>query len=240
MRLLIDGYNLLHACGLFGRGSGPGGLHRSRMALLDFLADALPAVEAAQTIVVFDAAEAPKHLPNRFTHRGLHVWFSRGYPAADDLLEELIQRETAPRRLVVVSSDHRVQRAAQRRRATPIDSEPWYMGLVAARRRRAANGSPVAEELSPHVERPGSLSPEEVERWLRELGIDATEMSLDDDLTPEKKPKPPATAPPLPEAQRDERKHMRNQTTRTDHDHWDDLYEQIFPPGYAEDLEEAE
>ena len=30
MSLLIDGYNLLHAAGIMGRGAGPGGLQRSR------------------------------------------------------------------------------------------------------------------------------------------------------------------------------------------------------------------
>ena len=41
MALIIDGYNLLHASGILGRGIGPGGLERSRSALLNFLAESL-------------------------------------------------------------------------------------------------------------------------------------------------------------------------------------------------------
>ncbi len=41
MALLIDGYNLMHVAGIVGRGVGPGGLERSRLALLNFLAESL-------------------------------------------------------------------------------------------------------------------------------------------------------------------------------------------------------
>ena len=56
MSLLIDGYNLIHAAGLVGQGRGPGGLERSRLALLNFLAQSLAAADLARTTVVFDAA----------------------------------------------------------------------------------------------------------------------------------------------------------------------------------------
>ena len=41
MSLIIDAYNLLHASGILGKGIGPGGLERSRNALLNFLANTL-------------------------------------------------------------------------------------------------------------------------------------------------------------------------------------------------------
>ena len=63
MSLLIDGYNLLHASGILGGGLGPGGLERSRLALLNFVAEAVDAKELAHTTVVFDAAGAPPGLP---------------------------------------------------------------------------------------------------------------------------------------------------------------------------------
>jgi hypothetical protein len=37
----------------------------------------------------------------------------------------LIRKHSSPRALTVVSSDHRLHRAARRRRATPIDSDRW-------------------------------------------------------------------------------------------------------------------
>ena len=52
--IIIDGYNLLHASGVFGDARGPLGFEQSRRALLDHLSELLGA-EAEQTIVVFDA-----------------------------------------------------------------------------------------------------------------------------------------------------------------------------------------
>lgn len=128
MRLLIDGYNFLAASGVFASGSPT--LAASRRALLDFLAGALSPEDAAATTIVFDAAEAPPGLPRQFTHRGLLVRFADRGQEADEVLEELIRQESAPRRLTVVSSDHRVQRAARRRKARAVDSELFRLELA--------------------------------------------------------------------------------------------------------------
>ena len=48
MTLIIDGYNLLHASGVFGAERGPRGFEQSRLALLDLLAGLL-GDEAAKT-----------------------------------------------------------------------------------------------------------------------------------------------------------------------------------------------
>ena len=104
MSLLIDGYNLLNSVGIVGRGAGASSLERSRMALLNFLAESLDPEEVPRTTVVFDAARAPPGLPKVVEHRGLTVRFARGYEDADALIEELIRAETAPRKLTVVSS----------------------------------------------------------------------------------------------------------------------------------------
>ena len=41
--IIIDGYNLLHASGVFGNSRGPLGLEQSRRALLDHLSELLGA-----------------------------------------------------------------------------------------------------------------------------------------------------------------------------------------------------
>lgn len=163
MTLLIDGYNLLYASGIFGDVRGRLGGESSRQALLDFLVESLPAVVVARTTVVFDAAEAPPGLPRQLTHRGLNVRFAPRNSEADALLEEIIEATPDPRRLTVVSSDHRVQRAARRRNATSIDSEIWYADTLRARRDALAP----REESKPD----GVLSPSEVNEWLREFGL---------------------------------------------------------------------
>ena len=137
MKLLIDGYNLLQAAGQFGSAAGFGTLESARMALLDYLVSTLPAADAKRTLVVFDAAAAPPGLPATIDHEGITVRFSRRKGTADDLIEELLESVADPRHLTVVSSDHRIQRAARRRRATPVDSEVWLREL----RQRGTSGA---------------------------------------------------------------------------------------------------
>jgi predicted RNA-binding protein with PIN domain len=132
--LLIDGYNLLYSTDIFAPATEPATLARSRTALLDFLAEALPPKTIARTTVVFDAVSAPPGLTREMTHRGLAVRFARRGGTADELLEELIGAEPDPRNLLVVSSDHRVQRAARQCGAQFSDSEPWYRQLATAAR----------------------------------------------------------------------------------------------------------
>jgi len=161
MTLIIDGYNLLHASGVFGNERGPRGFEQSRLKLLDLLADLL-GDEASKTTVVFDAANAPDGLPGRYLHRGLKVLFAREYPDADSLIEELVEADSSPGGLVVVSSDRRIAAAVRRRRGTAIESDRWLAEARAthARRGRPADGKP-----------PEPRSPSEVAAWLREFGI---------------------------------------------------------------------
>jgi uncharacterized protein len=145
MATLIDGYNLLHATGMLGRNVGPGTLERARNALLGFLAGSLPASERADTTVVFDAKNGPPGLPHELHQHGVRVLYAVGYPDADGLMKELIRADSSPRRLVVVSSDHQIQRAAARRRATTIDSDRWY-AQVCRRRKTREFAEPVAAD----------------------------------------------------------------------------------------------
>ena len=60
---LIDGYNLIYAVGVGGQVRRRGDLERTRTALIQLLAESLPADEAARTVVVFDAAKPPPGAP---------------------------------------------------------------------------------------------------------------------------------------------------------------------------------
>jgi len=162
MPLLIDGYNLVYCAGIPGRGFGIGQLERSRLGLLRFLVESLGPEELAQTTVVFDARGAPPGLPRSFLYHGLTVRFAAGHESADAMLEELIEADAAPRALTVVSSDHRVQRAARRRRARAVDSEAWHAELA---RRRAPQPPP-----TPQPKPVPPLPAEDVARWLEQFG----------------------------------------------------------------------
>jgi uncharacterized protein len=162
--LIIDGYNLLHASGVIGRGVGPGGLARSRQALLAVLSASLESDQRACTTVVFDSGAAGRGLPHDQQWHDMAIRFAAQHASADAMIEELIQANTAPRRLVVVSSDHRLQRAARRRRAQAIDSDRWFAELLATRRRRQSAAMP-AEVAKPFEQ----LTPAEVEYWLAQF-----------------------------------------------------------------------
>jgi predicted RNA-binding protein with PIN domain len=163
MSLIIDGYNLLHAIGLAAKAGGPGGLERARTAMLNFLAASLEREQLKHAVVAFDAAHAPRGLPSEAEHRGLSVRFAARHETADELIEELIRIDSAPRKLTVVSSDHRLQQAARRRRATAIDSEAWYEQLLQARHRR--------QQAKPQPSEGQSLASrgQDIEYWLREF-----------------------------------------------------------------------
>lgn len=172
MRLIIDGYNLLHASGILPRGRGPATLERARAALLNFLAESLEPDSLARTVVVFDAEQAPPGLPHQQTFRGLRVLFAARVESADELIEQLIGECAAPRRLTVVSSDHRIQRAARRRRARAIDSDRWISELARLRRERS-QAAPPPPTVS---ENPATNS--EVEYWVKEFS-DGNSMSAE-------------------------------------------------------------
>ena len=166
MQLIIDGYNLLNAAGILPRGVGPGSLERSRAALLNFLAESLKDRERPNTTVVFDAGEdAPRGLPRELDYRGITVHFASHHDDADALIEELIQADTAPRRLTVVSSDHRLQRAARRRRARAVDSDRWYAEIINQRR---SDRSPPKIPAKPQP----PMTEADVEFWLDKFTVD--------------------------------------------------------------------
>lgn len=160
MPLLIDGYNLLHVSGVFGRGTALTELHRSREALLAFLAASLTTAECSTTTIVFDAAGAPPGLPQSYKYGGMQVEFARDPGNADELLERLIIAHDSPRKLVVVSADHRVQRAAKRRRARAVDSDRWWAELCSDRRQRGA------ELPTPPAKPTGNPCSFEVDYWV--------------------------------------------------------------------------
>jgi hypothetical protein len=170
----------------------------------------LDAAELAATTVVFDARGAPPGLPRVLDHHGLAVRFAVRYESADTLIEELIQADSTPRRLTVVSSDHRIQRAARRRKAKAVDSDVWYAELVRCRAGREAqlpadpdsrgggpeNRSAPRESRSGVRENSGTparpsppLVADEVARWLEAFGGEA----IVEKLIEEEGARPPST-----------------------------------------------
>lgn len=164
--LILDGYNVMHAAGLVRFRNGPGQLQAAREVLLHYLAEALTTVEVQRTKVVFDAQNAPRGLPRTYKVKGLAVQFAEPGGDADSVIEELIRDHSAPRQVRVVSSDHRIQKAAKRRRCRFVDSEEWLRRLENRKTKRERKPLSVEEA----VKFGGKLAPEEVDRWMNEFG----------------------------------------------------------------------
>jgi predicted RNA-binding protein with PIN domain len=223
-RLLIDGYNLLFASDVFASTAGPPTLQRTRDALLQFLAGSLDKRLLARTVVVFDATYAPPGLPHDLTIAGLKVMFSRGGQDADALLEDLIAAERAPRQLLVVSSDHRVQRAARQRGAKFADSEQWLRELHS--RQRPTESAPSKPEGPSH-------NSAELQKWLQEFGdVDSRRLETVDPL-PHAASLPPPAADSPPRKAKSGKKKAEN---RASDDEKPQTRWNPFPPGYGEDL----
>lgn len=126
MDVLIDGYNLIFQLGWQGRRSGSNALEASRNRLVSELTHRLDEEARAKVTIVFDSRERPiKAVSNDLKINGMRVLFASGYDDADALIEELIRQHPHPKTLTVVSSDHRIHRAAERRNAKPFDSDVW-------------------------------------------------------------------------------------------------------------------
>lgn len=150
MPTIIDGYNLLRTCGFVGARVGPGTLERARGMLLGFLAQVFPPDQRDSVTVVFDSALRLPDLPDYFVQNDIHVYFATGHRDADELIIGMLQRHSAPKSLMIVSSDHQIQRAAQRRKARFCDSDRWYEGMIAANRsnpRVVATAAEIALEI---------------------------------------------------------------------------------------------
>ncbi|MEQ8318511.1 MAG: NYN domain-containing protein [Phycisphaerales bacterium] len=76
------------------------------------------------------APEATNTAPSGKEVAGLDVVYAGANQEADDVIELLLARDTAPRRLLVVSTDRRLIRAARRRRAQSITSEAFLRHLA--------------------------------------------------------------------------------------------------------------
>ena len=166
IRLLIDGYNLLHALGMQPRRASPRGLEKARRRMVRELRSRLSADELRHTVIIFDASRpVPSEETDSGGDEGPAVHFSSNYPDADEMIIDLIAKHSAPRKLTVVSSDHRIQQAAARRRARVCDSEPWFDSLE--EQHETSADAPLARPVTGD-----HLGTDDIQEWLDEFRVE--------------------------------------------------------------------
>jgi uncharacterized protein len=159
--LIIDGYNVLHSCGLI-RGKQ---IAEARARLLEHLRRNLDEPDRKRTTVVFDS-----NLP-RETHSetvaDVLVEFASDHPSADERIIQLIRKHSAPKQLLVISSDHEIQRAARSRGAKGVDSEVWFEKLVSGSPGESGRIGTKDPALAKPQNKP---SAEEIRHWASLMG----------------------------------------------------------------------
>lgn len=170
--LIIDGYNLLYAAGMGRVSYGPRDLERCRRRLLNFLADKLTAAEQARATVIFDARHPPPNAPHLQMHGELRVFFATPHGDADLFIEDLIAAHSAPKQVTLVSSDHRLQTVARRRKSKHIDSDEFFDEL---NRRRPRADTPSSRPIrEADHKQTGGMADAELAHWLNVFGGIAT------------------------------------------------------------------
>ncbi|MFN9850381.1 MAG: NYN domain-containing protein [Planctomycetota bacterium] len=168
-RLLVDGYNLM-----FGQGwdalvnRNHPGLQRGRETLALNLAERIPAELRPMVWIGFDALDAPAHLPSSTRLRDMQVFFSRQWASADEMLQQILVAHPSPRSVVVLSSDHAVQRKASARGAVWFDQDHWQEAIDAAFE-SATTKEPLVDPIEGVRDR--FVSDEERNDWMKRFGF---------------------------------------------------------------------
>ena len=156
---LIDGNNLMHA-------AAEPGPELARDALCELLAVLVASGQRVR--VVFDGAPPNAQTETRIAKTGVQAEYSLGR-SADELILKHIARDSAPRRLTVVSNDREIRKAAHRRRCIVVTSEDFARKLVRlSARQRFGAPSAASEPKEKHL----GPTREQAQKWLREFGID--------------------------------------------------------------------
>ena len=111
---------------------------------------------------------------------------------ADSAIERLIERDSAPKRLLVVSSDRRILKAARKRRCAAMPSEAFLAHLAQDHARPGRSAAYPAFALDV------PLDPLEIKRWRDEMNLDSVDLppARDRNRKPARETPPPSGPPP--------------------------------------------
>jgi predicted RNA-binding protein with PIN domain len=156
--LLIDGYNLLHSV----RSLLDQSAEITDDQLCRVIGEYLYRTKGKGSIIFDGTGPKDKSVFNNLFN--LEVVFSGPNREADDVIEKLIQQNTAPRNLSVISSDRRIKQAAEKRKATPVDCVDFWMKVLKQIEKKQKQQAEPQEKFI-------GLTNAETEYWLREFGF---------------------------------------------------------------------
>jgi len=112
--------------------------------------------------LVFDGTgPRDKHPYDNFSN--LEVFFSNIGSDADSIIEDKIKADTSPKRLIIVSSDRRLRKAAHQRKAASVKSDEFWVFLNKELNKKRPKKEPSGKRQG--------LSESETKKWLEIFGI---------------------------------------------------------------------
>ena len=158
MPLVIDGYNLLWSVQKTGKGS-----ESFTDVQLCHILDKYLKLIGDSGLIVFDGI-GPPDKRGFDSVRGLEIYFVGKNTDADSYIEEKIRQNSAPRSLVIVSSDRRIRKAARTRKAISLKSEIFWADVQRELNRKNKDSEP--------PQKTQGLTEAETRYWLRVFGFE--------------------------------------------------------------------
>jgi len=158
MPVVIDGYNLLWS--LQKTGHDDDVIDDVELCLI--LGRYFKSIGETGQIVFDGNGPADKSGFNKVTN--LEIFYSGPAGDADGVIENKIKADTAPKRLIIVSSDRRLVKAARARKATAVKSEHFWKTV----QKQLSRKKPPRE---PEGKRKG-LNQAETDQWLKFFNLD--------------------------------------------------------------------
>jgi hypothetical protein len=112
------------------------------------------------------AATAGTHPVEVQPPSNITIRYSGHHRQADDLISQLIRVSSAPRRLIVISSDHAVQRTARKRRCLVLTSEE-FLGQLAddANLKSLVADKPASKPIA------SGMTQDQIDRWVKVFNL---------------------------------------------------------------------
>jgi predicted RNA-binding protein with PIN domain len=156
--VIIDGNNLLHA--MHAHAPMPNIGRETLVRIVERWA----ATSDDSVTLVFDGAAPEGDMAKQIASRRIHVVFAVPL-SADDVIVEKVHRAHLPDRIRVVTDDTAIAHEARMRHCTHLGCAAFIRTLLAPPAEVGCEKGDEGES-SPDSEKPESVSPEEIERWV--------------------------------------------------------------------------